>query len=81
MTLLRTLAACLIAALPAVAQPPQNGRNVALGHIHLTSANPDAAVAFWTEIIGAGVYSRESLRGVSMIGGTIPSPRRAAVCR
>ena len=69
MALFRVLAACLIAALPLAAQRgPQNSRGASFGHIHLNSANPDAAVAFWSDVIGASPDNRGPLKGVSMIG-------------
>jgi len=72
------LAAFLIAALPAVAQPPsRNPRNIALAHIDVNSADPDAAMAFWKDVIGAETYSNGSLTGVSMIGGLIVFTRQA----
>ncbi|MGD1068662.1 MAG: VOC family protein [Bryobacteraceae bacterium] len=72
MLLFRIFAACLIAAISAVAQPPTRGaRNVAMGHIHLNSADPDTAIAFWTEVLGASSYSHESLKGVSLLGAII----------
>jgi catechol 2,3-dioxygenase-like lactoylglutathione lyase family enzyme len=70
MKLFRLFAACLIACLPAISQPPGQ-RGVTLGHVHLNSANPEAALAFWTEVIGASAFKRESLTGVTMIGGMI----------
>jgi catechol 2,3-dioxygenase-like lactoylglutathione lyase family enzyme len=72
MPLFRIFAACLIAVLPAVAQPAGRGaRNVSMGHIHLNSADPDAAIAFWTDVIGASSYSHDSLKGVSLLGAII----------
>jgi catechol 2,3-dioxygenase-like lactoylglutathione lyase family enzyme len=78
MPLLRIFAACLIAAVPVAAQPAlQNPRNVAFGHIHLNSADPDAAIAFWKDIIGTSTYNRESQHGVSMQGALILITRNA----
>lgn len=72
------IAAFLIAAVPAVAQrPPQNARTVALAHIDLNSADPDAAIAFWKDIIGASTHSSGSLNGVGMIGALILFARNA----
>jgi catechol 2,3-dioxygenase-like lactoylglutathione lyase family enzyme len=70
MPLYRLFAVFLIALVPAFAQP-QGPRGVAFGHIHLNSANPDAANVFWTEVIGASAFSRGSVNGASMIGGLI----------
>lgn len=69
---IRLLAACLIATLPALAQPPaRNASSITAAHIHLNSADPDAAIAFWLETIGTSTSNRESLNGVSMMGATI----------
>lgn len=73
----RTIAAFLIAAAPAMAQPvPKNGRTVTLAHIELNSADPDSAIAFWTDIIGTSTHSSGSLNGVGMIGALILFARR-----
>jgi catechol 2,3-dioxygenase-like lactoylglutathione lyase family enzyme len=40
-------------------------------HIHLTSSNPDAAIAFWKDVIGAQTYTRESMNGVIIPGALI----------
>jgi len=73
MLVIRLLAVCLIGAVSATAQPPARpGRGGAvLGGIYLNSAHPDAAIAFWTDLIGASTSSRGSLQGISMIGATI----------
>ena len=72
MPLFRIFAVCLIAALPAAAQRgPRSAPAVAFGHIHLNSSNPDTAIAFWKDVIGAATYSHESLNGVSTLGATI----------
>jgi catechol 2,3-dioxygenase-like lactoylglutathione lyase family enzyme len=74
----RAFAACLIAVLPSVAQPPpQNQRRIALGHIHLNSADPDAAIAFWKDVIGTSTYNHGSLNGVSTLGVLIVFTRSA----
>jgi len=78
MSLLRFIAVCLVATLPAAAQlAGPNRQGVALGHIHLNSADPDAAIAFWTNIIGASPYSHESIKGVSMLGAIILFSKKA----
>lgn len=78
MLLSRIFAACLIASSPAAAQlSGPNAQGVAFGHIHVNSADPDAAVAFWTDVIGASQYSHESLKGVSMLGAIILFTRKA----
>jgi catechol 2,3-dioxygenase-like lactoylglutathione lyase family enzyme len=72
MPLSRILAACLLAVVPAGAQlASPNGQGVAFGHLHLNAADPDVAIAFWTDIIGASSYNHESLKGVSMLGAII----------
>jgi catechol 2,3-dioxygenase-like lactoylglutathione lyase family enzyme len=78
MQLFRLFAACLIVAVPAPAQPlSQSPRSVTLAHIDLNSADPDAAIAFWKDVIGTSTYSRESLNGVGMIGALIVFTRNA----
>ena len=68
----RTFAAFVIATVSANAQPPSPGaRSVAAGHIHLNSADPDAAIAFWKDVIGTATYTNQSLTGVSTLGVTI----------
>jgi catechol 2,3-dioxygenase-like lactoylglutathione lyase family enzyme len=65
-------AACLIGAIPALAQPPSRGaRNVAMGPIYVNSADPDKAIAFWTDLMGASADSHGSLNGVSLLGASI----------
>jgi catechol 2,3-dioxygenase-like lactoylglutathione lyase family enzyme len=72
MSLFRSLAVFLIATFPAVAQiGSQNAQGVAFGHIHVNSADPDTAIAFWKDLIGAATYSHESLNGVSTLGAII----------
>ena len=65
----RIVALCLAAVLPMAAQ--QNPRNITLAHIHLNSADPDAAIAFWKDVIGAQTYTREGINGVIMPGAMI----------
>lgn len=78
MSLSRVFAVSLIAAVPAFAQlASPNAQGVAFGHMHLNSADPDAAIAFWTDLIGASPYSHESLKGVSMLGAIILFTRKA----
>jgi catechol 2,3-dioxygenase-like lactoylglutathione lyase family enzyme len=52
-------------------------RDVTFGHIHLNSADPAAAIAFWTDIIGAPTYTRDSLNGINMLGALILFTRSA----
>ncbi len=68
----------LFAAFSATAQPPARGpRNVTAAHIHLNSADPEAAIAFWKNAIGMVSYSYESLNGVSTLGATLLFTRKA----
>jgi catechol 2,3-dioxygenase-like lactoylglutathione lyase family enzyme len=64
-------AVCFLTALSAMAQTSGGGRAVTLGHIHVNSADPDAAIAFWCDVMGTASYSLGSLRGVSTLGATI----------
>jgi catechol 2,3-dioxygenase-like lactoylglutathione lyase family enzyme len=66
MPLLRIIAVCLLAALSAVAQRGAPG--VIFGHVHINSADPDKTIAFWTDIMGASTWSRDTLKGVSTLG-------------
>jgi catechol 2,3-dioxygenase-like lactoylglutathione lyase family enzyme len=79
MSLSRLFAVSAIAAMPVLAQPfPQNGRGITLSHIGVNSADPDAAIAFWKDVIGTSTYSRGSLNGVSTLGALIVFTKRAA---
>ena len=65
MPLSRLIAACLVAALSALAQPPSLGApNIAAAHIHLNSSDPDVAITFWNDVIGTS----SSGNGVSTLG-------------
>jgi catechol 2,3-dioxygenase-like lactoylglutathione lyase family enzyme len=66
MPLLRIIAVWLLALLPAVAQ--RGAPNVTFGHVHINSADPGEAIAFWTNTIGLSTWSRDSLNGVSTLG-------------
>lgn len=69
MPLSRLVAACLVLAAPVFAQPfGQNSRGATLTHIQLNSADPDAAIAFWTDVIGMGGSSRGPVKGASTRG-------------
>ena len=68
----------LTTALTATAQSPsRSARDVTAGHIHLNSADPDAAIAFWKDVIGMASYSYETLNGVSTLGATILFTRKS----
>lgn len=75
MPLLRIIAVWLLAIFPAVAQRGAPG--VTFGHIHINSADPDRAIAFWTNIMGISTWSRDSLNGVSTQGVLILITRGA----
>ncbi len=77
MPLSRTFAALVIATVSVVAQPPAPGRGLAAGHIHLNSADPDAAIAFWKDVIGTATYTNQSMTGVSTLGVTFLFNRQA----
>lgn len=65
-------AASLFVSLPLSAQLSNpNAQGVAMGHIHLNAADPDAAIAFWSDVIGAGSFTHETLKGVSTQGVVI----------
>jgi catechol 2,3-dioxygenase-like lactoylglutathione lyase family enzyme len=42
-----------------------------MGPIYFNSADPDKAIAFWTDVIGASADSHGSVNGVSMQGATL----------
>src|SRR3954471_9357514 len=72
MPLSRMFAASLVAALSAFGQRPFTGApNIAAAHIHLNSADPDVAIAFWTDVIGTSASRIGSVNGVSTLGVTI----------
>lgn len=48
-----------------------NAQGIAMGHLHLNSADPDAQTKFWTEIIGAQTYHKNGLSGVTVPGAII----------
>ena len=75
MPLLRIIAVLLLSIFPAVAQ--RGAPNVTFGHIHINSADPDKAIAFWTGVIGLSTWSRDSLKGVSTLGVLILFTRSA----
>jgi catechol 2,3-dioxygenase-like lactoylglutathione lyase family enzyme len=75
MPLRRVLVACLLAVLPALAQP-SGPPPVTAGHIHLNSADPDAAIAFWKDVLGAPTVSVDSEKGIGMSGVTILFTRK-----
>jgi len=71
--------ASLAAVFSAIAQPPPGALNIAAAHIHLNSADPDAAIKFWDDVIGTSSSKIGSYNGVSTLGvkilftGTTPS--------
>ena len=77
MPLSRMFAACLAAVLSAFAQAASTGApNIAAAHIHLNSADPDVAVTFWTDVLGASSSRMESFHGVSTPGVKILFSRK-----
>ena len=42
-----------------------------MGHIHLNTADPDVQKKFWTDIVGAQLYDKNGLSGVSVPGAII----------
>ena len=78
MKLFCLLAGGLLVALSAPAQlSSPNQQGVAMGHIHLNAADPDASIRFWTDVIGASSYTHESLKGVSTQGVIILFAKKA----
>jgi catechol 2,3-dioxygenase-like lactoylglutathione lyase family enzyme len=72
MTTLRAVTTMLIGALAASAQlASPNAQGVAMGHLHLNSAETDVQKKFWTEIIGAQLYEKNGLSGVTVPGALI----------
>jgi catechol 2,3-dioxygenase-like lactoylglutathione lyase family enzyme len=77
MPLSRIFAASLVAAVSAFGQPPFSGApNIAAAHIHLNSADPGVAIAFWTDVIMASSSRIGSFDGVSTLGVTILFTRK-----
>ena len=48
-----------------------NAMGVAMGHLHLNSADPETQKKFWTSIVGAELYDRNGLSGVTVPGAII----------
>src|SRR5215471_10664106 len=72
MTTSRILTAMLVTASAATAQlAAPNASGVAMGHIHLNAADVDAQKKFWTEIVGARLYDKNGLSGVTVPGSII----------
>src|ERR1700712_439112 len=64
--------ACLLAATAAFAQlAAPNPQGVAMGHLHLNAADPDTFRKFWTDVIGAQLYDKNGLSGVTVPGAVI----------
>jgi catechol 2,3-dioxygenase-like lactoylglutathione lyase family enzyme len=77
MLLPRIFAVALVAALSAFAQPPSPGVPIiGAAHIHLNSADPNAAIAFWTDTIGMSSSSAGSFSSVSTLGVKILFTRK-----
>jgi catechol 2,3-dioxygenase-like lactoylglutathione lyase family enzyme len=72
MTMQRLSTACLIVAMPVLAQrPAPGGPSINAAHIHLNASDADKSLAFWKDFIGASAYSNGSVKGVGMLGGTV----------
>jgi len=77
MPLSRLFAASLAAVLSALAQSPSPGApNITGAHIHLNSADPDVAIAFWTDVIGTSSSGIGSFSGVGTLGVRILFTRK-----
>ncbi|MES1257505.1 MAG: VOC family protein, partial [Acidobacteriota bacterium] len=69
---MKLLAAILLAATAASAQlAAPNAQGVAMGHLHLNAADPDAQKKFWIDLIGAQPYDKNGLSGVTVPGAVI----------
>src|ERR1051325_7327307 len=75
MLLSRMFAAFLVAVVAALPQPP-GPSNIAAAHIHLNSADPDAAIAFWSDVIGTSSSDIGSFKGASTLGVKILFTRK-----
>jgi catechol 2,3-dioxygenase-like lactoylglutathione lyase family enzyme len=72
MTIPRSVTMLLITASAALAQlASPNVQGVAMGHLHLNAPDPDAQKKFWTEIVGAQLYDKNGLSGVTVPGAII----------
>src|SRR5262245_13188926 len=75
----RMFAVFLAAALAAFGQPPSPvAPNIVAAHIHLNSADPKLAVAFWMDVIGTSSYHLRSFNGVSTLGVTLLFSQKTA---
>lgn len=75
MPLSRLFVASLAAVVSALAQP--GAPNIAAAHIHLNAADPDAAIAFWNDVIGTSNSTIGSYKGVDTLGVKILFTRKA----
>src|SRR5437867_1334786 len=72
MTILRYVTTLLITASGAFAQlAAPNAQGIAMGHLHLLAADPDVQKTFWTGIVGAQLYDKNGLSGVTVPGAII----------
>jgi len=78
MTLFKLLAASLLVTSAAFSQlAAPNPQGVSMGHIHLNATDPAAAIAFWTDLIGAQPYTHASLKGVAVPGVIVLFAKKA----
>ena len=69
MKLVFSLVLIATASLAQLAAP--NPQGVAMGHLHLNAADPDTFKHFWTDLIGAQLYDKNGLSGVTVPGAII----------
>ena len=69
MVLFRIFAASLLMVLPLLAQPGRGGATMT--HVHVNSADPEAAIAFWTGALAVSGYSTGTMTGITMQGGVV----------
>src|SRR5947209_10362686 len=68
----RSVTMLLIAASVVSAQlASPNSEGVAMGHLHVNAADPEAHRKFWTDVIGAQTYDKNSLSGITVPGAIL----------
>lgn len=68
----RFITTLLITASAAFAQlAAPNAQGVAMGHLHLNAPDPEMQKKFWTGIVGAQLYDKNGLSGVTVPGAII----------
>jgi catechol 2,3-dioxygenase-like lactoylglutathione lyase family enzyme len=69
---------CLLFAFTASAQLPSPGAHGIIGtHIQLNSADTDAAIVFWKDVMGTSTSGNEAVKGVNTLGVTILFTKKA----